>query len=534
MTPSKKPAPVEHVDVAHVEGATHQIRIALPLSRIAVLHGENETGKSSVIDALRALLTGEGPITVSRGHQRGFVRGFDAEVRSTGARTTRSGEPSARIIHGGDPRSFVSPKGEKAETRDAERLRLLVRLSGADIPESEWIGLFGGDEQRYRELVRTETINEKDPLEKARLIKRDVEVHARQAEGRAEVERARGAGIRQTVADIDIERPHDEGALAQSLADRSATLARLEAEDRAAGERARAFANARAALDAAAAARGGQSSAAAQQALDAEIAQHDAAEVALGDATRAVQDAERVLEERRSAQRIATNAKADSLRRVEQARAAVAGAKAAETSLEQARSVVEAGAGAPGPTPEAISAARDACTAARQDVQYGERVRLALSKLRDADAAGEQATKEDRAADTLRAIASGTEGVLAAAIAKVAPKGLRIEEGRLWLRRGEVEELVDDLSDGARAGLALRIMADAAGNGGVVVLDQTYWESLGPARRAEAIAHVATLPVRVLTAECARGGELRSEVLEPSVSKVNGTAKPAAFGGDDL
>jgi hypothetical protein len=517
------------VEVAHLGGAVNDLRIELPVGRVTVLRGDNEVGKSSALEALRALLTGQGSLEVSRGHSSGFVRGFGAEVRATEHRTTRSGDPEVRIIHGGDPRHFVAPRGEKPEARDAERLKLLIRLTGAEIPETAWIGLFGDDEEAYRAVAKSDTIGERDPLEKARMLKRDVEVQAREQERRAETERARASGIRQAVADVKLDMPSDERELAANLAARSSTLARLEGDRKAANQRAAAFGAARAALERAADERGGQSSAKALVALDAAEIRHveraEAERLAL-DATRV---AERALADAKGALEIARQATRHAEARVQNARADVASAKAAETSIESARRVVEAGSGDAGPTDAQIEEARAAVEIASKGVQYGALARDAFAKLEQADEAAALANHLEAKAGRFRELARGCDGVLTAAIAKIAPAGLSIEGGRLRIERDGVEELVDDLSDGARADLALRIMSDAARPGGVVILDQGFWESIGPKRRAELIERVAGLRVSVLTAECSQGGELRAETLDAGTHRLERKPVVALF-----
>jgi hypothetical protein len=441
-------------------------------------------------------------------------------------RSSPVGEPTVRIIQGGDPRRFISPRGESAETRDLERMKLLVRLTGTAVPEESWIKLFG-NEVAYRETAKSDTIAETDPLEKARKLKRDIEMKAREVEAESEREQARASGIRQTIADIDTSRPHDERALADEMHARSARLSSLEADARAAKARIASFEAARHALEAAASLRDGVSSIEAQDALNRAVDGRAQAARVETDAVDRVRACERALAEAKSAHAIAVQGCRAAQQQVDSCQQNLASSQSAESALESAQSVVRAGSGDTGPGQEEILKAREALEEARKAIQYGDRVRLALKKSGEADQAAEIASEKAHHASALREMARGTEGVLTSSIASIASAGMRIAEGRLWFRRGEVDELVDTLSDGARSTLCFRIMADAAQPGGVVIVDQNFWESIGPKRREELVEEVASLPISVLTSECHEGGELRSEALEPS-----GASSTPTPGGD--
>jgi hypothetical protein len=158
-------------------------------------------------------------------------------------------------------------------------------------------------------------------------------------------------------------------------------------------------------------------------------------------------------------------------------------------------------------------------------------VRNSIEQKSKAEAAKAKAKELGEEADRLRLAARGTEGLISEAIAKVDPRGLRFQDGRLVLDTVRGETFFGDLSDGERWRIALDIAIDAGGPGCVIPIEQGAWQDLDPSNRAAIARHAQERQVTILTAEC-DDGELRAEVFEP-VKATNGKATTFAFGDDE-
>jgi hypothetical protein len=162
---------------------------------------------------------------------------------------------------------------------------------------------------------------------------------------------------------------------------------------------------------------------------------------------------------------------------------------------------------APAPvSSETLAAARAAVESARCEQEAGAVRRRALTQRQRAEHVEARATTAAMLADAYRQGAQRTEVVLTRAIAAVAPRGLRVEGGRVLVAyegRGDVPYA--ELSHGERWRLALDVAVDAIGEGGLLVVRQEAWEGLDLENRGAVAQHARFRKTVILTAEATSG-----------------------------
>ena len=90
---------------------------------------------------------------------------------------------------------------------------------------------------------------------------------------------------------------------------------------------------------------------------------------------------------------------------------------------------------------------------------------------------------------------------------------LRFEGGRLIVATSRGKTYFSDLSHGERTKLAVDCCMEAVGQGGLLPLDQSFWESLDPQNRNSVHALAMLREVNVVTAEASDDEEIVAEVM---------------------
>jgi len=435
-------------------GPIREVTVELPDSGVVVFQGRNGAGKTKALEAVNALLAGEGGLEVRDGVAgSGYVEGLGAE--------------------GADPSVLVDPGIDDPERADARRIAELCRLARVAATLDPFADLVGGADE-LRGIASPKSLALTGLPEIAASLKRDMQAKARDVEGEAQNWRGQGQALLGASHGVD----HD-AVLEQAIRAKSA----LETRAAEASKQIAAAARAREALDDARASYDGPTVEAAK--ADADVARIRVVEI------------EAELQVARTALQAAQGRV---LRAEDYERNTSAWAKSIDAagSVEPVHDEDLAAAGV------AVTRAREAKDAAVLRAKAREQRKKAEDALAKADALAARAER-------LRTAAGACESVVTDAIAKVAPRGLRVSEGRLVLDTARGETFFAALSHGERWRMALDIAIDAAGEGAVLTLSQEAYEGLDPANRAAIKEHVATRRVVILTAAC-DDGELRAEV----------------------
>lgn len=450
--------------------------------------GPNGAGKSCVGRALQALQTGRGSdVPVRDGATFATVQGLGARL-TIGRRSTRSGELEVVHLDGLDPSVLVDPGLKEHGAADAERIRQLCRLARADTSPAPFQAELG-DDALWTAAVRPQSLSRDDLPSLAASVKRDLEAAARVHEAERDQLQIRAQGMEAAVPKDLPEEPIDRAALGRDLEEAASHLATVQAR-RGEHERAtEAAADARNALDS----YGGAGS----------VDDLERVRTARAQADERVAVIERELAAARQAQQAADQ---EFRSTIETARRRAA----AERAVQTAQAVQPV-------SDDELAAARQALEETRVAASRAEVVAQGQQARRDARVVLERASRAAAVAGRYRDAAAGCDRVLAEALAKVCPPGLRVHAGRLLYQhavRGEIP--FAELSQGEAFRLAIPMYArELRGRAGqdapcMLVIRQEAWESLDPANKAE-VRSVATAERVDVIAQRAAEGELRLE-----------------------
>jgi len=154
----------------------------------------------------------------------------------------------------------------------------------------------------------------------------------------------------------------------------------------------------------------------------------------------------------------------------------------------------------------AVTAARDAFKAAnetRRVIHDREVARVALSHVENLSAVAEASRK----------FAKSIETKLGNMVGMHVP-GLSFDDGRLIYQHATYGTAqFAELSHGERSLIAVKILIDGLGSGGLATLPQEFWEGLDPINRGKVDAAAKEAGVVLITAECSDDPELTSETF---------------------
>jgi energy-coupling factor transporter ATP-binding protein EcfA2 len=459
-------------------GAIRRLQIPVPEDGgVVVLQGTNGSGKTTAIDAVSAMLDGDGGLAVRDGEDRGFVQGLGCEV-SVKKRTSHAGTLEVQRVHGEDPALLVDPGVADPVAADRARIRALCRL--AKVKPSK--ALFAAIEETAG--VPLPITLAEDVPETAARTKRAIQAKARDLEDQANTAAGRMQALLGGIGEVPLDGPCDADAL-HAAAD-EATRALLRAEGEAQG-RFQALQAAQAAREALERARGTYSG--------------PTVEGAQG-ALRAAETAEREAREALARASAAKNAADADLRRA---------IEFSNACIEWDRAVAAAE-GLTAVDAAALTDLRDKVRAAREAEARGREIRRAREQKAEAQTALEEMDRLRQQAERLREAAAGCDRVVSEAIGSVAPRGLAVEGDRLTVEHARGRIPFAELSHGERWTIALDVAIDAVGENGLLAIAQEAWEGLDEDHRRQIAEHARRRRAVVLTAE-ATMSELTAEVL---------------------
>ncbi|WP_020473359.1 AAA family ATPase [Zavarzinella formosa] len=485
-TETRKGSKSKQVSITNV-GPIGRIDIPIPESGVVVFRGNNGAGKSTAINAVDALVTGNTKsLSLRDGSLKGTVEGFGVTINVSNKRCNKSGSLEVEGIEQRiDLVGLIDPGILDHVAADKARIKALASLSGVAPTRQLFEGL-GLDPHELNELLNRVPLSGRDIVEAARDIKRQLENWAREREeaaltanGRAESARLRAEG-----ADLTVEK--DAGKVKAVVAETQRDFV-TAANRRAFGlEQARKFERAKEDLarvdletgwsadDAAKAWKKVQEGAASLAEADNEI-----------ESLCRTLDAMKLARGRIAGEHADANAEFKRIQTRDDARARLAAA------VESFKA-------------EDFPSETDVAELDRKARQAVEAV-SAAERAREAEAAIKEAREQREAAEfhadegrRLRAVAKRTDAIVSESIN--AP-GLRVEDGRLVTDTKRGATFFGNLSAGERTRHALNLGVARVGRGGLLALPQEFWEGLDGTARAEIVGHAKEFGVVVLTAE---------------------------------
>lgn len=178
-------------------GPIVQLEIPVDHAGLVVLKGANGSGKTTALNAVESLISGEGKPPVRRGAKEAEVLGFGARLVVSGSngRKGHFGEFKFANIEGDYSISeFVNPGVKDEKTADAKRIKSLIKMFGVEADKGLFSPLFGSEEE-FDSVVQSETASVQCPVEMAARVKRDVEAAARNCEAVALDKKSKSEGL---------------------------------------------------------------------------------------------------------------------------------------------------------------------------------------------------------------------------------------------------------------------------------------------------------------------------------------------------
>jgi hypothetical protein len=476
-----------------------------------VLRGPNGSGKTTILRTAEMIVDGQTDTRLQKrdGSKRG-VATLSGKTLRVSTQIRHEGEISLSGCGDLSIAELHTPKFLKVETRDAHRIKTLVRLSGVTADAALFRDLLPG---RFDEVVPSDSIRADDLVDMAARVKRAIEAKALSVE-KFEATAISDARAQAAIAEgVDLTIPHDTEKLQTELEEAireqtawAAKLAELQASRAAANatnERARA----------------------ARARLEQMVASPSVADATMADdqATAAVDVVQAQIERLRSKLREAEATKAELVARQEAAEAALAAAKREESLHAELKAAIDAG-GAIGPTDTELDTARvqseewaTAIADAKRAITTGATVRNAIAAQAKSAEHMDRAKALGEEKRRLRDAATDTATVLTRAIANLegCPLKIRLSESgdpRLVIATDRSDcEYFEDLSDGEKWQVVVSI---AAQSNRLIVLPQSAFGELAPSTRMQIHELAKRNSCYILTA-VADDCELHGEAYAP-------------------
>lgn len=475
-----------------------------------VIRGRNEAGKSTALEAIDALITGNatGLDPSNDGPGVGYVRGPGRELKITArAARKKAGEEAdqVRALPSGDLATFMSPGYESEDSNDRARIRELAKIAGTQLVLEDFAKAAQSDE--WRKHIKPEQATATDPVTLAARVKAAFEVCARGEEAEAERTSGRVAEIEATAQGIDLSVETRAEILDGDLRARVRELAAAEAQrdHRQLAIRRRTDAIARleefrSASSAPGADAAGRDLAAAEAAIRDRNDEYEVARARVDQVKSALREAEASFE-RASARLAAARQDKQAAERVlavaAQAAAAVAGwREVADAPLPEA------------PDDAALAALQAAERAAMDSQALGTEAARAKERLEQAAALRAQRDLALARAHGWRDAAASVDDVLTGLVRSIGIEGLKVSQGRLLAKNRAGWLPIDKLSGAAAAEVTARIWFRAAAKMRVpgapvpkVLLRQEAWDGMLAAARNRLIKLSKEEGVRLVAAE---------------------------------
>jgi energy-coupling factor transporter ATP-binding protein EcfA2 len=464
------------IDVEKIMAAR---RVSIPVPEdggVVVLRGRNGTGKSTTLDAVDKLMKRpSGSLEPTDGHDKGSVEGLG--VKMTVGRSTRySGELEVVSLDAKlSIADLVEPGIIDPEAADAKRMKSLLAILQVRADGEVWRGLAAHEaEWEILEKIADES---PDVLTAAAKIKRHYEQNARLCETTvAEEQKQLDKFAPECLAEQKPAEPPSDDELAAALKAANDAVTALAARK----SRAEGIAGARAAIDE----------------LKGELCNELAANTEIARLTSEIDVLQFQLQNARDSLAAHTRTRDASIK--------------ARTEIDRLQKSIECDAP---PTDEEVAAAESAADAARKNMSACMKLRSVIAGWEHAHQIAAKIAKQKEYAESFRAQAAKTDGVLASLVGNRV-KGMTFDGGRMLYKhpdRGLMRYA--DLSHGERSLIACAALIDGLGAGGLATLPQEFWEGLDPQNRAKIDAMAQRTGVVLITAECSDDAQLTAETF---------------------
>lgn len=453
---------------------------------VTVLKGRNGKGKTIALEAIDALVGGNGKPSSRDGVAKGEVEGLGARI--TVGKTVRRHGGDELEVHALDSRldlsQIIDPGIDDPERADARSIKGLIQFSARRLDMQEFYTLLGSREV-FGSLVPLETTENEDWLTMAAKVKRGLESKARDEEKAAAQARAQAEALKQAGEGLDLTAETDEAALHAALEQAVRAETTLKDQAKSIATRIAEAAVAKMHLDKAKE-MGVASTAEVDVELEGLRAKRHGTVEAIG-----------VIEASLASAKAKLAALAQNITEAEKRRSLL---EQHNKSLSRWESSIQAASGLT-PIPDAaIEEATGVTAEARKAIEVAAVVRRAKTQLELREEARKAAKKHERDAEWLRERAKATDEVLSAVVAGSC-QSIRVEAGRLVTDTDRGATHFRDLSIGQRTRLTVEAATRAVGTNGLFTLRQEYWEGLDPVNREEANAIAMELGANIITAE---------------------------------
>lgn len=484
---------IEAESVVTLENVGAIERLEFPVSPdggVVVFKGRNGSGKSTGIEAVSCLLRGAtaGMPTVRDGCRNGKVEGFGASINLSVSSRRKSGTPELVVdnIEGKFSISeLVNPKSKTPEAADKERLKALVTLTGKQVDPHAFAELFQDDDE-FRAIVSTSSLETTDPVEMARRVKSDVDREARKHEEMARQQQAKYEAMKGTYGEF-----HEEDVIPNleqfQRAQRTVVcrLSELEERDKQNRDKERQIEIAKASISEINILEEEQKIETASK--DIENAENDrcACEKSLASIDQSIADLEKDYQIRRIE---LVNQKHRVQDRIASAQERINSSRLLKTEVEENllrldcyRKTIEELSHIEPVDPEEIQKYR---TLAKSQTERADRNAIARqlqSKIKYANEVAKEAERLRQKATRLREAGRNCDKILSELIGQESP--LQIVDGRMVLQTSRGETFFSELSDGERWRVAFQTIAPfvrKTGELGLLTIPQVGWESLDP------------------------------------------------------
>ncbi len=480
----------------------------LPVSGVVLFRGENDCGKTRMVDAVRRL-TGDrtAPFACSNLAAVGSISGLGATV-TIRKRATENGHVTVATLE--DSMSIgtlIDPGIKDPAKADAVRIKACVRLSGAEADVSPYYELVGGKEA-FDKVVSPESMATDCPVEMSARIHRVFLTARNSCQDTAGRAKQHEAACREAIGETDLTAAHDAEILQAELetameegramnAQRDVAARAVKRADKSRLQLVEVEANYRGLTVEGAE----EAVAAAKETLD-EAAQRQA------NAFDAVDEAQRQLD-------AVTDVAKDAGHFYDQAIDHRDQAVQHDNLLAGCREAIDTAGDVESPSEEAMAEASRQLLAAKAANDKGVLVRQALEKDDARKRHIEDAKQARESAEVWANAADGTDDVLSRLVDS---DTLTVRHGRLVTThptRGEVP--FHERSEGTRCRLAIleairRLRKEDDGQMGVIPLPQKNWEGINPANQRQLLDCAHEHGVVIVSAE-ATDGPLRAEVF---------------------
>ena len=480
---------------------------------VVVLKGRNGLGKSTALEAINTMVTGNGNISTRDGALAAVVEGLGARL-TVGRRKSPAGECEVVGLEGPDPSLLVDPGIKDRGAAHAERIKALCRLAGAKVEREAFVRLAASPDE-FAAIVKPASLEKGDVPSVAAAIKRDFEAASRDAEKEASNLQTKAHGIASTVEDVAETDLPDEPALRAELESASAQLGELRGRQQQADQLRAAAGRARETL----ASYGNKGTVEAGKAAEVELERRKVNVVmARGRASEAAEQVAAARDALSIAEHKLAEIKAE-VREAEHAELAAGGAVEQAfddyTRRKQLQQAADAAHAAADVDPDLVAALEVRQANASKALQRAEVVRRALEQRAHARQISMEAGQALSRAERLRDSARGCEAVITAALAQVCPEGMSVHEGMLVVETDRGSEPYDELSHGERWEWALQIAARSIKDAsrGLLVCRQEGWDALAP-KVQHRVSDLAKSLGLLIIAASVDDGELRSEVMQ--------------------